>query len=502
MAIMEEETALVRYQMLVGGTWEGAVDERTFVSNDPSTGEPWALIPDAGPDDVSRAIAAARAAFEGDWSAITASDRGRMLYDLAALIEEEVEALAAVETRDNGKLLKEATAQCAALPRWYRFYGGLADKLDGRVPKFDFPSVLNYITREPVGVVAALSPWNSPLVLATCKLAPALATGNTVVLKPSEAASASTLEFAKLFERAGFPPGVVNVITGMGPACGSALVEDPGVDHVTFTGGPATARAIARAAAENLTPTSFELGGKSANVVFDDADLEAAVVGVVAGVFAAAGQTCIAGSRALVHRHVLDAFMERLLARTAGIRLGPPTDPDTQVGPICTPQHLEHVHALVRSARDEGATVLAGGEPAHLEQAPGGVYFQPTVITDVSVEMRIAQEEVFGPVLCVMPFSDEDEAVAIANSTRYSLASGIWSRDIKRAHRVAKRLRAGTVWVNTYRNMSPLAPHGGGGLSGNGRENGLEAVDEFLAPKSVWVELSDEARDPFVGRMK
>jgi aldehyde dehydrogenase (NAD+) len=502
MAVVEHDAGLADYRMLIGGAWEGAADGRSFVSNDPSTGQPWARIPDAGPADVRRAIAAARAAFEGEWRSITASDRGRLMFELAALIEEQVDELAEIETRDNGKLLKEARAQCAALPRWYRFFGGLADKLDGRVPKFDFPTVLNYITREPVGVVAALAPWNSPLVLATCKLAPALCTGNTVVVKPSEVASASVLELARLFERAGFPAGVVNVVTGMGPACGSSLVEDPGVDHVTFTGGPATARAIARSAAENLTPTSFELGGKSANIVFDDADLDAAVVGVVAGVFAAAGQTCIAGSRALVHTDLLDEFLQRLAQRTADIRLGPPTDPDTQVGPIATPEHLEHVHGLVRSAREEGATVVAGGEPTQLAQAPGGVYFPPTVITDVTTRMRIAQEEVFGPVLAVLPFSTEDEAVAIANSTRYSLAAGLWTRDVKRAHRIAGRLRAGTVWVNTYRNMSPLAPHGGAGLSGHGRENGIEAVDEFLAPKSVWIELSDDARDPFVGRMK
>jgi acyl-CoA reductase-like NAD-dependent aldehyde dehydrogenase len=497
-----ESPLLTEYDMLIGGVWQASGSGRCFTSHDPATGDAWARIPDGNRDDVAQAVDAAREAFEGPWRALTASERGRLMLDLATLIEGRIDELAAIETRDNGKLLKEARAQVSALPRWYRFFGGLADKLDGRVPSFDFPTVLNYITREPVGVVAALAPWNSPLVLSTCKLAPALAAGNTVVLKPSEVASASMLEFARLFEEAGIPPGVVNVITGMGPECGSALVEHPGVDHVTFTGGPATARAIARAAAENLTPTSFELGGKSANIVFDDCDLEAAVVGVVAGVFAAAGQTCIAGSRALVHRDVYEEFLRRLLERTAEIRLGHPTDPATQVGPIATPEHLEHVRALVDGARAEGAHVAAGGEPVELPDAPGGSYFLPTVLTEVTVSMRIAQEEVFGPVLAVMPFADEADAVRIANSTRYSLASGIWTRDLKRAHRVARELKAGTVWVNTYRNMSPLAPHGGAGLSGNGRENGIEAVDEFLAPKSVWIELSDEARDPFVGRLR
>jgi len=495
-------TDVVDYELLIGGRWGPAAGGRTFLSHDPATGEPWARFPDAEADDVQRAVAAARAAFEGPWRALTATERGRLLLDAAAVLEQCAETIAEVESRDCGKLLSEARGQAAALHRWYRFFGGLADKLDGRVPPFDFPSVLNYITREPVGVVAALSSWNSPAMLATCKLAPALAAGCTVVLKPSELASASVVELVRALDLVGFPEGVVNLITGSGPGCGQALVSHPDVDRVSFTGGPETARLIAHAAAEQLTPTTFELGGKSANIVFADAALDAAVAGVVAGIFGAAGQTCVAGSRALVQREVYDAFLPRLLERARGCRLGSPRDPATQVGPIISERQLARIAAFVEEARAEGATVAVGGERVRLEELPGGCFYPPTVLTDVRASMRISQEEVFGPVLVVMPFATEAEAVELANSTRYSLTAGVWTADVRRAHRMARRLRAGTVWINTYRTMSPLAPHGGAGLSGHGRENGLEALDEYLAPKSVWVELAEEVRDPFNVRLR
>ncbi len=488
--------------MVVDGAASESATGRRFETVDPTHGTVWATLPDAGGEDVDRAVEAARRALGGPWSAMTPSQRGEALFRLAALVEEHADTFAEIETRENGKLLRETRGQLGGLAKWYRFYGGLADKIDGRVPAMDFPTVFSYVLRAPVGVVAAIVPWNSPLLLTTCKLAPALAAGNTVVVKPSEVASASVVEFASLLPEAGLPPGVVNVVTGLGPDSGAALVSHPGVDRITFTGGPSTARSISEQAAENLTPTSFELGGKSANIVFEDADLEAAAAGALAGIFAAAGQTCIAGSRLLVHGSLYDDLLERLVERTATIEIGDPLDPSTQMGPLATRAHLERVASYVEQAVADGATVAAGGARPAEGSVPGGFFFEPTILVDVDPSMRIAQEEVFGPVLVVMPFADEDEAIAIANGTRYSLAAGVWTSDVKRAHRLARRLVAGTVWVNMYRAMSALVPHGGSGLSGHGRENGLEALEEFTKPKSVWLELGDAIQDPFVGRTK
>jgi acyl-CoA reductase-like NAD-dependent aldehyde dehydrogenase len=490
---------LKRYRMLVGGEWvEG---ERTFQSSSPTTGAAWAEIPEAGADGVERAVAAARAAFEGDaWSSLTATARGTLLLRLADIIDLHAERLAEVESLDNGKLLRETTGQAKALSRWYRFYGGLADKLEGTLPAMDMPTVLSYISREPVGVVAAIAAWNSPLMLASWKIAPALAAGNTVVAKPSEFTSASLLELAELFEQAGFPAGVLNVVTGAAET-GAALTSHPGVDHISFTGGADTGRAIARSAAENLVPLTLELGGKSPNIVFDDADLDAAVVGVLAGIFGATGQTCIAGSRLLVQSSIAQELTTRLIERAEQIVLGDPAAPDTQMGPIATPGQLERIQAHVDGAVRDGATVLTGGGRSEDPALAAGLFFRPTILGDVSPDAAIAREEVFGPVLVVIPFEDEDDAVRIANSTPYQLAAGVWSRDIKRAHRVTKRLTSGTVWVNMYRGASPLMPNGGSGESGYGRENGLQAIYEFTRSKSVWIELSDDVHDPFQVRL-
>jgi len=490
------------YRMLIGGAWQEAEAERSFETVNPATGEAWARIPRASAADVDRAVTAARSAFTDQaWRGLTASQRGLLLIRLADLVAEHADDLAVTETRDNGKLLRETSAQTQAVTRWFRFYGGLADKVQGTVPTIDQPTVLNYTLREPLGVIAAIAPWNSPLLLATWKLAPALAAGNTVVIKPSEFTSASLLELAILFEEAGLPPGVVNVVTGLGREAGAALVEHSDVDKIAFTGGTATARGIAHSAAEHLTPTLFELGGKSANIVFQDAQPDAAVAGVLAGIFAASGQTCIAGSRLLVARSIQESLVERILQRTREITLGDPMDPATNMGPAATPAQLEKIEGHVGRAVAEGASVAVGGARPTDPDLALGLFYEPTILTDVTPGMRIAQEEVFGPVLAVLPFDTEEEAVQIANATPYSLAAGVWTRDVKRAHRVAGDLNAGTVWVNTYRAVSPISPFGGSGLSGHGRENGVEAIEEMTKVKSVWIETSETVQDPFVLRV-
>jgi aldehyde dehydrogenase (NAD+) len=481
--------------MWIGGRPVEAASGDRFPTFDPFAGEPWATVPDAGPADVGLAVAAAHDALEGEWAALTGGERGRLLGALADVIERRAEELAEIETRDNGKLLREMQGQMTYLPAWYRFFGGAADKLDGRAIAGDRPGMLAYTRREPIGVVAAIVPWNSPLLLLAWKLAPALAAGCTVVAKPSDQAPASTLRFAELTAEAGFPPGVFNVVTGSGAPPGEALVSHPDVDKVAFTGSTEVGIAVARAAADSVTPCTLELGGKSAQVVFADADLEAAANGLIAGVFAATGQTCLAGARLVVHADVHDALLERLVRRAETIRLGDPRDPGSEMGPLTNRRQLERVLGLVESARDEGATVACGGK---VDPELGGFFMQPTVLTDVRPEMAAVREEIFGPVLVVSRFETEDEAVALANDTRFGLAAGVWTKDVHRAHRVAHRLAAGTVWVNAYRVVSPTVPFGGYGLSGIGRENGIEAVDEYLQTKAIWVELTGSTRDPFV----
>lgn len=488
--------------MWIDGSWSDASDGRSIESTNPATGKPWSRVPDAGTADVDRAVSAARQAFtDPSWSELTPSARGKTLFDLADLIDENAESLAATETRDNGKLMKEMHAQAQALGSWFRFFGGMADKIEGTVPAIDKPTILNYTVREPVGVIAAIAPWNSPLLLATWKIAPALAAGNAIVAKPSEYTSASILELAPLFERAGFPPGIFNVVTGTGAGCGAALTSHAGIDRIAFTGGPETAKAIARSSAEHLVPATFELGGKSANIVFADAQGDAAEAGVLAGIFAASGQTCIAGSRLLVQREIEHEFVKRIADRAREIKLGDPTEAGTQMGPAATPAQLAKIGDCVAEAVAEGAEIAAGGRTPGDPALSDGLFYEPTVLTGVKPEMKIAQEEVFGPVLAVLSFDDEDEATRIANGTPYSLAAGVWTTNIKRAHRMARSLNAGTVWVNTYRAVAPMSPFGGSGASGHGRESGLEAINEVTKTKSVWVELSDTVQDPFTLRV-
>ncbi len=492
---------LKKYQMYIGGERTDPAGGEWFESFDPYTAKPWALIPRGNADDAGRAVAAADDAFTtGDWPALTASARGALLRRFGDLLAEKAEYLGQLEVKDNGKLLAEMGAQLKYLPQWYYYYGGLADKIEGSVIPVDKPGMFNYTRHEPLGVVVAIVPWNSPLLLATWKLAPALAAGNTIIIKPSEYTSASTLEFVELFEQAGFPPGVVNVVTGFGAEVGEPLVAHPKVAKIAFTGGEMGGQKVYETAAKGLKSVSLELGGKSPNIIFDDADLDNAVKGAISGIFAATGQTCIAGSRLLVQDSIHDQFMDKLVAFAKTARMGNPADLETQVGPVTTQPQYEKILSYIDVAKNEGAECVLGGGPASRPECGDGWFVEPTIFDGVDNTMRIAQEEVFGPVLSVIRFKDEDEAVAIGNDILYGLAAGVWTGSIRRAITVSERLRAGTVWVNTYRAVSFMSPFGGYKRSGLGRENGQEAIREYLQTKSVWISTSEDAPNPFVIR--
>jgi len=492
---------LVRYKTVIAGDWVDSVSGQFFETDNPYTGKPWALIPRCTAEDVDRAVQAAHKAFtSGPWPKMTASQRGALLRKLGDLVSEHSKHLAEIEVRDNGKLIAEMSTTTAYMAQWYHYYGGLADKIEGAVLPTDKADTFNYTKYEPLGVVAAIVPWNSPLFLATWKMAPALAAGNTMVFKPSEFTSASLLEFMKLVEKAGFPPGVVNVVTGFGPETGLPLVEHPLVAKVAFTGSDATGARVYEAAARGLKRVSMELGGKSPNIVFDDAEIENAVKGVVSGIFAATGQTCVAGSRLLVQQSIHDQFVERLLALARTAKIGDPMNPGTQVGPITNKPQLEKVLNYIDIAKGEGAKPLIGGKRPSLPECGDGWFVEPTIFGGVNNSMRIAQEEVFGPVLSIIPFKDEEEAVAIGNDVVYGLAAGVWTQNMRRALMMADRLRAGTVWVNTYRAVSYLSPFGGYKRSGIGRENGQEMLKEYMQVKSVWISTASEVPNPFVQR--
>ncbi len=490
-----------RYQMYIDGRFSDASSGQWFDSYNPYTGEVWGQIAQGGADDVDRAVTAAHKAFtSGPWPQLTASQRGALLRKLGDLITRDARKLAEFEVRDNGKLIAEMAGQLNYVPQWYYYFSGMADKVEGSVIPLDKKGYFNFTRHEPLGVVAAITPWNSPLLLTSWKVAPALAAGCTVVLKPSEFTSASTLEFVKLVEEAGFPPGVVNVVTGFGKDVGTPLVEHPLVRKITFTGSDATGRVINQLAAKHFKRVSLELGGKSPNIVFADANLDDAVNGAVSGIFVATGQTCIAGSRLLLQESIHDQFLDKLIALAKTARMGDPMSMDTQVGPITTRQQYDKVLSYIDIAKKDGAKLLLGGAPATRPECGKGWFIEPTIFSEVKNQMRIAQEEVFGPILSVIRFKDEDDAVAIANDSNYGLGSGVWTSDIGRAFRMSERIQAGTVWVNTYRAVSYMSPFGGYKDSGLGRENGIDAIREYLQVKSVWINTGAASANPFTMR--
>lgn len=489
-----------RYSLYIDGQFKQGCDGQTLQSVNPANNEAWASFACAGKTDVTDAVkAASRVLNESVWRDMTATARGKLIYRLADLIEENSEKLGQIETKDSGKLAIETMTQTRYVADYYRYYAGLADKLEGATLPIDKPDMHVFTTREPIGVVAAIVPWNAQMFLAATKLGPALAAGCAVVLKASEIAPCAMLEFAKIIDEVGFPAGVVSVVTGDAENCAIPLTSYPDVDRIAFTGGPETARHVVRNSAENFAVTTLELGGKSPIVVFEDADLESAANGLIAGNFGASGQSCVAGSRGIVHRSIKTQLMDMIEEKSRCIVIGDPLDTDTHVGPLCTRTQVERIEDTLSKAVTQGAKIRFGGHRP--ENLPNGFYFAPTLVDCPNMETETLKVEMFGPVMSIVGFDDEDQAVDMANNSVYGLGSGVFTQNVARAHRVSRKLRSGICWVNSYRAISPIAPFGGYNQSGYGREAGLEAMLDYTRTKTTWINLSDQAMaNPFVMR--
>tara|TARA_B100000787_G_scaffold19340_2_gene13349 strand:- start:11516 stop:12997 length:1482 start_codon:yes stop_codon:yes gene_type:complete len=487
------------YQMLINGDWVDSSDGGTFDSVNPTTGEIWSRIPEATEADVNLAVETAHLAFtKGPWSKLTPTERGKCLRKLGDLLAEKSEGLGRTESIDTGKMLKETRWQAKYIADFFHFFAGCADKVNGETLPIDKPDMFVFTKREPLGVVAAVVPWNSQLFLVAVKLGPALAAGNTVVLKASEHASAAMLDFGKLIEKAGIPPGVVNIVTGHGEPCGRALTGHPLVARVSFTGGPNAARHVLENVKRNFAEVSLELGGKSPFIVFDDANIESAVNASIAGIFGATGQSCVAGSRLYLHEDIADEFLEKITALTRQIVIGDPLAEETQMGPLCTTSQLENIQREVAYAQEQGGKILVGGKQP---EGMGGLFYEPTIIECPRQDLRIVGTELFGPVLSVQRFKTEEEVLELANDSELGLAAGIFTQNAARSLRMANSVRAGIVWVNTYRVVSPIAEFGGVKGSGHGRESGFQAIYDYTRPKTIWMNTSDEPMaNPFVMR--